>query len=78
MATEYGGFSDWMRAQLLGIILCPHCGHRRFTLRQMSEFTDIPIGTLHRFLKGGGLRVSTTDRLVAFLRVNDIEWPGQP
>jgi len=79
MTNEFGDaatFSAWMRGQVLGLMTCPTCGQRRYTLTTICEAIGIPRGTLHRFLAGGGLRVDTADRVIAFLRSNKIEWPG--
>lgn len=69
-------FSSRLRKAVADLILCPTCGARRHSMRQIAIASGIPEATMRRFMKGHPLRLATVDKLVVWLDANDIRIAG--
>jgi len=66
-------FSTRLRQALYELTTCPTCGQRRYTMRQIADASGIPDSTLRRFMSGHPLRLMTVDKMLVWLRENEIE-----
>lgn len=66
-------FSTRLRQALLDLTVCPTCHQRRYTMRELALASGIPPTTMYRFMSGHPLRLATVDKLIVWLRTNDVE-----
>lgn len=66
-------FSTRLRQALHDLVVCPTCGHRRYTVNELANASGIPYSTMRYFMAGHQARLHTVDLLLLFLRKNGIE-----
>ena len=66
-------FSAQLRQSIIDLAVCPTCHQRRETMGTISRASNVPVPTLRRFLAGKPVRLMTVDRLIVFLRDNEVE-----
>lgn len=63
-------FSARLRKAVADLIVCPCCGARRHSMREIALASGVPEATMRRFMKGHPLRLATVDKLIVWLDAN--------
>ena len=60
-------FGDRIRAMVRTTMTCPTCQQPAMTMGEAAAAIGMPLSTFHHFMRGGALRLTSVDKVVAWL-----------